>query len=41
MGELKGQLLGVLLVIILFGAIATTFATIVNNTKDKINEEIH
>ncbi|MGI6644930.1 MAG: hypothetical protein ACOX28_04240 [Bacilli bacterium] len=39
MGELKGQLLGVLLVLMLFGAVAATFKGIVDQTNDQISEQ--
>jgi NADH:ubiquinone oxidoreductase subunit 6 (subunit J) len=39
MGELKGQLLGVLLVLMLFGAVAATFKTVVNDANKKVSDE--
>ena len=40
MGEIKGQLLSVLLVMVIFGAIAGALYAAFNNTKDKIVSKI-
>ena len=39
MGELKGQLLSLLTVLVIFGAIAGSLYAAFNTTKDKIYEE--
>lgn len=38
MSELKGQLLGIVMVIIVFGAVSTAIATLFYNSRDKIVE---
>lgn len=41
MGELKGQLLSILLVLVVFGAIAGTLYTAFMSTKDKITTKLN
>lgn len=40
MSELKGQILGILLVLIVFGVMVTTFKTVFENTALRVEEVI-
>lgn len=40
MSELKGQILGILLVLIIFGAMVTTFKTVFDNTATRVEQAI-
>ena len=40
MSEIKGQLLGIILVIIIFGAVATGMATIFTNMTSSVSSEM-
>ena len=39
MSEIKGQLLGIILVLVVFGAISVTMATVFKNTGTKISQK--
>ena len=39
MSEIKGQLLGVILVLIIFGAVATTMGIVFTNSLNKVNSK--
>lgn len=39
MSELKAQVLGILLVILLFGTVAATFTAIINNANNKMTSD--
>ena len=39
MSEIKGQLLGIIMVLIIFGAVSVTVATIFKDSRDKITEK--
>ena len=41
MGELKGQLLSILLVLVVFGAVAGALYTAFNSTKTKVVEKMN
>ena len=40
MSEIKGQLLGIILVIIIFGAVAGTLATVFTNMTNSVSSEM-
>ena len=39
MSEIKGQLLGIILVLVIFGGISLSLATVFSNTADQISEK--
>lgn len=39
MSEIKGQLLGIILVLVIFGAVATTMGMVFTNSLNKVNSK--
>lgn len=40
MSEIKGQILGVILVLLIFGAVATAMTTVFQNMTDQVTETV-